>query len=316
MKKLIILLFLLGIVLISGCVKQKEPKEVETTTTVPVIYHPENIQLFKGVEEHESKYSSVLQDIKFYFALVDKDEKNTLGDGKASIQIKDSGGKVLFTRDFDFKSSDFVDYQDTEKKTIKVYEFRIKATDIQKTMLRAVGTADLTLTMNDDKILKDTYSGFEIPSYTEEELKQVWEEEYNENAKFSREVISKGNFEVTLVKYGFYNHFIDSFWRKNRTDFRVDIKVKNIGSELNCFDIDDAKMIFGSKEYKNSLYSNFPFLTNCMEAGFLEEGYIVYIGGYGENDVVPHNLTGQIKINVGDESYDNKNDFYEFTVVL
>jgi hypothetical protein len=168
------------------------------------------------------------------------------------------------------------------------------------------GTADLNITTN-GKILEDTYSGFVIPSYTSEEIKQMWEAEYDKNSKFSREVISKGNFEVTLVKYGFFEHYDIS--NDNKTDFRADIKVKNIGSELHCYDVDNAKIISGSNEYSESLYSNFGIWNNCIEAGFVQEGYIVY-------DNVPQNLTGQIKINVGADEFNNKNDFYEFTVTL
>lgn len=286
-------------------------KPIESQSCEYIVYSPEYIKSFK-IEEG----SGILMP---YFALEDKNGTNTLGEGKANIQIKNADGKTVFTQELNFKPSDFI--ESATQNNLKIYRWNISTTNIQKGS-SGIGTADLNLTMTDGKVLKDTYSGFSIPSYTSAELKQMWEDDYNKNAKISREVISKGNFEVTLVKYGFYTHRPDGVSSKERSDFRADIKVKNIGSELKCFSIRDAKMTSDSKEYEKSLYSNFPLYSffpassPCLETGFLNEGYIVYIGGYGENDVVPQNLTGQIKLNVGIDEYTEGASSYEFTVTL
>ncbi len=274
-------------------------KPIELQSCEYIVYSPEYIKSFK-IEEG----SSVLIP---YFALEDKNGTNTLGEGKANIQIKNADGKTVFTQELNFKPSDFI--ESATQNNLKIYKWNINTTDIQKGS-SGIGTVDLNLTMTDGKVLKDTYSGFSIPSYTHTELEQMWEEEYNNNAKISREVINKENFEVTLVKYGFYIYqpsLFGVYADEKVTVFRADVKIKNIGSVRNKFYTIGAKVISDSKEYDvQTLFSEWSGLET-IESGFLKEGGLKFLN-------VPQNLTGQIKILVGsDEKVEN---FYEFTVSL
>ncbi len=274
-------------------------KPIESQSCEYIVYSPEYIKSFK-IEE----VSGVLIP---YFALEDKNGTNTLGEGKASIQIKNTDGKSVFTQELNFKPSDFIESE--IQNNLKIYRWNINTTNIQKGN-RNTGTADLNLTLSDGKIIKDTYSGFSIPSYTHAELEKIWEDEYNKNAKISREVINKGNFEVTLVKYGFYTYqpsLFGVYTDDKVTVFRADVEIKNIDSVRNKFYTIGAKVISDSKEYDvQTLFSEWSGLET-IEPGFLKEGYLKFLN-------VPQNLTGQIKILVGsDEKVEN---FYEFTATL
>lgn len=137
---------------------------------------------------------------------------------------------------------------------------------------------------------------------------EQYEEEYNQNAKVSGEVIKRGSFEITLVKYGFYTHLKYDTWGDEVTDFRADLKVKNIGSEKDSFSTYDAVIISGSNQYERSFNSKLD--SSDIHPGIIKEGYLIF-------EDVPKTLTGQIKIIVG-TSYDTSYNklTYEFDVQI
>jgi len=265
-------------------------------------YNPTNINTFDCADEGEI--------IRFYFLLEDIDGDSTPGDGQANLQIKDSSDKIVFTQNFSFKSSDFVDYQFklTGQKIGKAYEWRVDKKDIQKG-ISDTGTADLTLTVASEKVLKSTVDYVRIPIYSEEEIIEIYDEQYNKNAKINGEVVKKGNFEITLVKYGFYTHLKYDTWGDEVTDFRVDLKIKNIGSEKDSFSTYDAVIVSGSNQYEMS-FSNSKLDSSDIYPEIIKEGYLIF-------EDIPDTLTGQIKIIAG-TSYDTSyNELtYEFNVQI
>jgi len=229
------------------------------------------------------------------------------GEGKANLQIKDSIGKVVYAQDFDFEASEFVNYEFklTGKGIGKAYEWRVNKSDVEKGVSE-IGTADITLTVASGKVLKSTADYVTIPKYSEEELIAVYETEYNKTAIVSGEVIKKGNFEVTLVKYGYYTHLEFDTIGDEVTDFRVDLIVKNISSKKDSFSVFEAALLSGSNQYKYSFNSKID--TADIFAGVIKEGYIIF-------EDVPDTLSGTIKIIPGtayDSSYNQIN--YEFEV--
>lgn len=276
-------------------------KTTETIKQVEVSkYNPTNINAFATSDEGEI--------IRFYFTLEDSSGKNTPGDGKANLQIKDSTSKVVYTQDFDFKASDFVNYEFklTGKGIGKAYEWRVNKSEIEKGVSES-GTADITLTMADLKVLKSTADYVTIPKYSEEEIIELYESAYNKTATVSGEVIKKGNFEVTLAKYGYYTHLEFGSYGDEVTDFRIDLIVKNISSKKDSFYVYDSALISGSNQYKYSYNSKID--TADIYAGVIKEGYILF-------EDVPDALSGQIKIISGtafDSSYNQIN--YEFNLV-
>jgi len=271
---------------------------VESQTSTPSIkYYPTNIKEFSVVNDGEV--------MRFFFFLEDNQGRNVIGDGQANLQIKDSINKTVFAQQFNFTALEFVDYQFalTGKGLGKAFEWRLNQKDIQKGTSKT-GTAELTITTLKGDVLKATDSYVQIPSYTEEEIKQLYLEQYNKNAKLSGEVIKKGNFEVTLVKYGFYTHLKYDTFGDEVTDFRVDLKVKNIGSAKESFNKYDAVILSGTNQYEYS--SNSKLESSDIYPGIIKEGYIIF-----EN--FPETLVGEIKIIAGTSLDDSYNKFtYEY----
>jgi hypothetical protein len=262
-------------------------------------YNPTNINTLAAADEGEI--------IRFYFVLEDSNGNNTSGDGKANLQIKDSTGKVVYTQDFNFVAPEFVNYEFklTGKGIGKAYEWRVNKSDIEKGVSE-IGTADITLTVAGGKVLKSKADYVTVPKYSEEELIAVYENVYNKTAIVSGEVIKKGNFEITLVKYGYYTHLKYDIYGDEVTDFRIDLIVKNISSKKDSFYIYEAALISGSNQYKYSYKSKID--TADIFAGIVKEGYILF-------EDVPNTLSGTVKIIPGiayDSSYNQIN--YEFDV--
>lgn len=126
-----------------------------------------------------------------------------------------------------------------------------------------------------------------------EGIQEQYLEQYNNNAKISGEVIKKGNFEVTLVKYGLYTHLEYDTIGDEVTEFRVDLKVKNIGSEKDSFSSSESVILSGTNQYEG--YSSDLYYLDIYP-GIEKEGYITFKN-------FPKTLTGPIKIIAG-TSYD------------
>lgn len=254
----------------------KEPTRAQSS-----YFTPENINMFSAVSEGEV--------LRFFFVLEDDKGKNTVDDGTASIQIKDSRNKIVFAQKFNVKASDFTDYgyQLTGNEIGKAYEWRVDQRDIQRGL--STGTANMTFTTANGKILTATASYVKIPEDTQEEIKQIYEDEYNKNAKVNGTTKTKGNFEITLVKYGFFTHLKYGTWGEEVTDFRVDLKVKNIGTDIGSFNTYDDTVISGSNQYK---ISDSELDTSDMYPGVIKEGYLLF-------KEVPKTLSGPVKIIAG-----------------
>lgn len=65
-----------------------------------------------------------------------------------------------------------------------------------------------------------------------EELEDVYEREYENSSISVNKKITKGNFEVTVIKVG---HFDKYEWGVTNRYFRIDIEVKNIGTKGEYF---------------------------------------------------------------------------------
>jgi len=217
----LIALMVISVGLLSGCTEQNQTG-VFTSTKPPV-----NINLFASVLEGEL--------IRFYFVLEDADGRNTICDGHVSIEIFDDFDNSLYNEEFDVKSSEFIDYEFrlTGKDIGKAYEWRVPDVDIEKGIsLLGFGRAVLVFTTPDFKSLQAEDSLVQIPTYTEEELENLYEGEYESSSTPVNKRITKGNFEITVTNVGYFDKY--EFGGMNRY-FRVDMEVKNVGSGSDYF---------------------------------------------------------------------------------
>lgn len=305
MKRLALIgvLLIISVVLISGCtqtdtgtgqitreVAEKQEVSVPTVSKVP---DPENIELFGGVKE-----GSIM---RFYFTFNDK-----IGhDGAVELKITDSAEKTVYSKKFDVKSEQFIDYevQLTGKPVGKAYEWKVPLSDIKKGM-SPVGNAYLKFKTLSGKTLTADAPLFDIPAYTEEEIKQLYEEGYLKSAKTLGKSITKGNFQVILSRYGYFKH---SVFGKEVTSFRVDIEVKNVGMEQDAFFIHDGALIVGNEQYNVGFDSEFDGMN--IYPNIVKKGYLVF-------EDVPDGLSGEARVIVGHFWVDFNTVNYEFTIEI
>lgn len=298
----------------TGKVAEVPIKETVTTSTNPplpttsilttTIVTPtlENIFMFMCEKEGDL--------IRFYFSFNDKKAY----DGEVFLTVLDNANKTVYSNRFSVKASQYLDYvyKITGQPIGKAYEWKVPFNSIQKGFSKT-GTAHITFTTINGKTLTADTVLLEIPSYTPEEIKQLYENQYLQFAKSIGQTIAKGDFEITLVKVGYFTHLNYDTSGDEITDFRADVKVKNIGAQSETFGSYDAAMVVGSSQYSRSYRS--VFNGDNIYPGVIKEGYILY-----EN--VPKNLSGRVKIIVGSAYWhsidylSSENILYTFDIEL
>ena len=272
----LIAILIVGIVFISGCVqeqgqtgtlseKTQTPQTPQATTSK---YSPANINLFASAKEGEV--------IRFYFLLEDANGRNTPGDGHVKVEIFDDLNNSLYYKEFDVKASEFVDYQFklTGQGIGKAYEWRVPISEIKKGVSSfGFGRAVLTFVTPDGKELHAEDTTVQIPTYTEEELTQMAEEEYNKNAITVNKKIRKGNFEVTVTKAGFFSPYE---WGKKKQYFRVDMEVKNVGSESDYFSPSGMAIIDNQGNQYESTFGGTLDTFSKIYPGVTKKGYVLF----------------------------------------
>ncbi|RLJ06896.1 MAG: hypothetical protein DRP12_03255 [Candidatus Aenigmatarchaeota archaeon] len=260
-QKYLGLIAIIVIIFVSGCIQEQGS--------------PANINLFASSKEGEA--------IRFYFLLEDANGRNIPGDGHVKLEIFDDLNNSLYYKEFDVKASEFIDYQFelTGQGIGKAYEWRVPISEIKKGISYiGLGRAVLTFVTPDGKKLYAEDTTVEIPTYTEEELTEMAEEEYNKNATNVNKTIRKGNFEVTVTKAGF---FVLYEWGERKQYFRVDMQVKNVGSESDYFSTSEMVIIDDQGNQHETSDGTLDTFSKIYP-GATKKGYILFEG-------VPENVT-------------------------
>lgn len=266
MQKITILLItgiVIGVEILSGCTSTQTGV---STNTSPAI----NINTFASANENGQ--------IRFYFLLEDAKGTNTYCGGHVKINIFDSVNNSLYFNEFDVKSSDFVDYQFrlTGQGMGKAYEWRVPSTDIAKGISTlGFGTADLTFITQDNKILTARYSLVQISTYTQDELNNMQEQEFEHSAINVNQVITHGSFEVKVIKVGFFEKY--EFSQKKQY-FRIDIEATNIGSNSEYFMPSGLAIIDSQNNQHEYTYGGTLNTYSSVYPGITVKGYVLFEG--------------------------------------
>jgi len=220
--------------------------------------------------------------IRFYFVLVNEYGSVVTGNGQASLKITDNLNNILYSEDFGFSSSDFVDYEYslTGQKIGKAFQWKVPFSDIKKGFATyGQGKANLKLELSDGRIFTDDTS-VEIPTYTEEEIMELYGNKYLEKSisidKTIRKSSNYGDFEVTVVRAGEFTHLKYGTWGDEVTHFRIDIKVRNVGSEKGTFYGHDAVILDNSgNQYENNYFDD-KFDGGDIYPDVTKGGYLIF----------------------------------------
>jgi hypothetical protein len=201
------------------------------------------------------------------FTLKDEDGLNTISDGFVELYIYDKIDNLLYSDDFEIKSTDFNDFWES-------YDWNVPFSDIEKGF-SSYGSGKATLifkTTNDETfIAEDTY--IEIPSYTDEEVENITETNYISNSVIVDKTVTKGSFSVKVSRAGFYER-----WERSEFNsyLRLDLEAINIAEESESFYpygiviIDENK-----KQYENSYYGTLDTYSK-LYPGISIEGSILF----------------------------------------
>jgi len=166
--------------------------------------------------------------LKCRFSLLDEDQKYVSADGLVNIKIYDKRGILLYNHSHTIKKEDFGWYELIfTGETLMAYVWEIPFSSIKK----GIGPGSATLTFTSGGWIWEIEDDWvTIPEYSEEELAELYEEKYLESRITIDKTIKKMPFEITLLSVGKYT-YMPYTWSEEETYFRIDLKVRNIGSQ-------------------------------------------------------------------------------------
>ena len=244
---------------------------MKPTMSETCIGKPESVGL--SVDNTEENYDVII-------TLYDSVEQPTSDDSKIEFILKDESDTILYFKNVTIEKSKFLEGK---------YSMTIPISEVNKGYSH-YGVAEIKVISN-NKIMyaKDIY--ISIPYYTDAEINQMMNSLYLKNAISLNQKIRKGNFEVTLLKYG--NSYEYSFG-KYTPFLRVDFLAKNIGVEQDSIYTYNSVLINGESQFDLSYSST--FIVSNIYPDIIREGYMLYD--------VNKQITGPFTIILG-KGYDN-----------
>jgi len=260
-------------------VKEKEEKPAPTPTptitpTLTIVSPPTK------PAHHITQFVIFKEDdlLKARFSLEDENLAPTSSDGTVMIEIFDDQNTSLYKREFTVEKDDFKTYKLVlTGEMILAYAWTIPFSDIKKGISRGLGlgTAKLTFVTWEGRILI-AEELVEIPVFTEEEIKTMYEDKYLQSALTVNQALRWGNLILSVVRMGYYTHLKYETWGDLVTDFRVDIKVKNVGTGKELFHIFDIVIIDDLNNQYNVDSSRSEFESGDIYPGVTVEGYLIF----------------------------------------
>lgn len=285
---------------------QQPPAQMQTSPPLPE--EPTAPEITVGAPDTVSKFTSASEGevTRFYFMLQDSDGRNTVSDGRAALRIYDDTNETLYYKEVEVKSSDFVPYKFplTGQKMGDAYEWRIKDSDIKKGIATYWGSAELTFTTPSGNRMIAESTTVSIPTYTDEELEQKSEQDYQVRAFQLNQKMQKGSFEVTVIKYGFFNA---TSFGKIAQYLRVDISTVNTGSETEYFSPNSMSLLGPNGQQYDTAYIGTLDTYKSLYPGSYAQGYVLF-------EEVPTDAIG-LKL-VFELGYDADYDKYVFEYPL
>ena len=199
------------------------------------------------------------------FSLLDKDHEYTAADGSVNIKIYDKREILLYDNTHIIKKEDFGWYTLVlTGADFMAYVWEIPFSSIKKGI--SPGSANLTFT-SEGWVWEIEEDWVTIPEYTEEELAELYEEKYLPSRIIIDETITKTPFKITLLSVGKYT-YMPYTWGDEETYFRIDLNVRNIGTEKEYLFTSDIIIIDNLwNQYDSEYYGT-------LESGELYPGVI------------------------------------------
>lgn len=167
-----------------------------------------------------------------WFNLLDKDGEQVKADGDLEFTIYSAGEKVVYEKKATINSADF---EKAERlfggEKLLIYTWFIPFDEIER-YVSDNGRAKLVFVPTGQSPLTPVEEEYvEIPMMTEEEIVHLYGSRFQETAQSIGKTITKENFCITLLRVGVFTHLEYETWGDEVTHLRIDLSVKNVGSE-------------------------------------------------------------------------------------
>jgi len=210
------------LLILCGCTQKSD--NVKTNVNANMDNSPSSTTSNNNVKEcnvEKIKYiipEKIGNKTRFKFAFENSSGELVKVDGSVKLEIFDKFGNCVYNKTYDLNS---VPYSSGK------YMIVLDSNEIGKS-IDDKGNVVLTY-KNSGKILTKSHSII-LQKYTEEELKNIFEEEYIKNAKTINKEQIGGNFKITITKHGYFKVY-DAKKNKIKEVYRVDMIVKNLADE-------------------------------------------------------------------------------------
>ncbi|ABO35628.1 conserved hypothetical protein [Methanococcus maripaludis C5] len=210
-KKLVIGVFcLISILLMCGCADTDSGNqaldEVNSGSEDVVSEGAEYIGTFYATQTDDS--------LKFTLIFNDAENKLVTATGNAKLMIYDEFDNRLFEKEYVVDPS--------KAGSNSKYTLVVSLDNVEKGMTDS-GYAEVVFTSENDKVINKIAESIQIPYYSKEEISNIAEEEYLENAVESGDSYELDDVEITVLRSGFYT----IYGEESEKIFRVDIKIEN-----------------------------------------------------------------------------------------
>lgn len=242
--------------------------------------------------------------VQVQFALMSSSLESVSADGMVHLVIDDSStGHSLYEDTFFIFKTDFGYYQTVFGLNLLAYQWSIPISSVQKCISYA--TASLTFTIN-EKSWSETEDYISLPEYTEEELLQMYENQYLQSAKQVGQTVTNTNFAITLVRLGPFTHLKYNTWGDEITHFRIDFKVVSLAQEPEYLFESDIVIVDNLANQYNREYGGTLDLGEIYP-GVIKQGYVLF-------PAIDDNAR-TLKITVAESDYP-EDIVYEFNVSI
>lgn len=274
-------ILIISVVFISGCVQEKNPAEApvtqpsETSETTPQQITPET-GLRSSNAEYIGNFITIADEnkIEARFSLSDSSKEYISGDGVGEVRIINSKGETVYTGSTNVKKEDFGTYTlILTGEEFLAYVWEIPIDEIKKSTSSS-GTIYLKFRTKNGEFEEIDDSVWGLPTYSEEELAQLNEEAFFKTSVAINKKLSKGNFEVTVTRVGFFTPLVTRGDEKEY--FRIDMEVKNIGSEKEYFSPSGLAVLDNQENQYEKEYGGTLDTFSQMYPSVKKSGYILF----------------------------------------
>ncbi|SMH71672.1 DUF4352 domain-containing protein [Candidatus Nitrosotalea okcheonensis] len=213
--------------------------------------------------------------IQARFSLTDSSNNYISSDGIGIVSIVNSNNETVYTGTVNVSKDDFKQYSYLiSGKNTLAYVWEIPSNQIKQGS-SGYGTVYLSFKTNDLTFEKISTSIFGLMTLSPQAIQQIQDQDFSKNAVKVNQKISKGHFEVSVIDAG---QFVTNQLGTKETDFRIDLQVKNYGTEADDF-VPTAMAILDSagNQYDTTYGGSLDTLTQIYP-GVTKSGSILFKG--------------------------------------